>query len=408
VSDCSPAASPPGPRRGEELAERAGQLLDLVRRGRARTRGDLIELTGLSRSTVAARVDLLIDAGYLCESGREASGRGRPAHVLGLDGSGGVVLAADLGAAHATIAVCDLTGRALVETVHDLRLADGPEPVLRWIEKRWREMLDATDVSPDRVLGLGVCVPGPVDVVAGRVVQHTSVMPGWHDVPFRDHLEDRFGVVCVVDNDANGMAFGEYHTEWPTSSPLLFVKVATGIGAGMVVDGRVLRGADSGEGDIGHVRITSADDGPQCVCGARGCLAALASGRALARVLREQGEDVPDSRAVSELALAGHAEATRLVREAGLMVGDVLATAVSLLNPRILALGGDLVRVHDHFVGAVRERLYQRTQPQAARGLRVVASGLGDRAGIVGAARLALEEVLSAEAVDRALAGRQP
>jgi predicted NBD/HSP70 family sugar kinase len=143
------------------------------------------------------------------------------------------------------------------------------------------------------------------------------------------------------------------------------------------------------------------------VCGARGCLAAWASGRALARVLRELGEDVPDSRSVVELARTGHAEATRLVREAGLMIGDVLATAVSLLNPRILALGGDLVVLQDHFVGAVRERLYQRTQPQAARGLQVVASKLGDRAGVVGAARLALEEVLSAEAVDRALAGRR-
>ena len=326
--------------------------------------------------------------------------------MLGLDGSGGVVLAADLGAAHATIGICDLSGHALAESVHDLRLADGPEPVLQWVEQRWREMLDEIEVSPQRVLGLGASVPGPVDVGDGRIVHHTPVMPGWHDYPFRSHLQDRFGVVCVVDNDANAMAFGEYHSEWPTASPLLYVKVATGIGAGMVVDGRLLRGADSGEGDLGHVRITSADDGPQCVCGARGCLAASASGRALAQKLRDQGEDVPDSRSVVELALTGHAEATRLVRESGLMVGDVLATAVSLLNPDILALGGDLVRVQDHFLGAVRERLYQRTQPQAARGLRVVASRLGDRAGVIGAARLALEEVLSPEAVDRALAER--
>jgi predicted NBD/HSP70 family sugar kinase len=317
-----------------------------------------------------------------------------------------VVLAADLDAARATLALCDLAGRPLAEAVHEVRLADGPEPVLQCVEQRWREMLEAAGVVPGRVLGLGVGVPGPVDVATGRVVHHTPVLPGWRDHPVRDVLEQRFGVVCVVDNDANAMALGEHHTEWPDSSPLLFVKVATGIGAGMVVDGRVLRGADGADGDIGHVRITSADDGPLCVCGARGCLAASASGRALARALRERGEDVPDSRSVVELALAGHAEATRLVREAGLVIGDVLATAVSLLNPRVLALGGDLVLVQDHFVGAVRERLYQRTQPQAARGLRVVASSLGDRAGVVGAARLALEEVLSAEAVDRALTVR--
>ena len=327
--------------------------------------------------------------------------------MLSLDGSHGVVLAADLNVTHATVALCDLAGRPLAEAAHELRLTDGPEPVLAWVEQRWRHLLHAAGVEIGRVLGLGVGVPGPVDAITGRVVHHTPALPGWRDHPLRDHLERRFGVVCVVDNDANAMALGEYHAEQPGSSPLLFVKVATGIGAGMVVDGHVLRGADGAEGDLGHVRIASPEDGPLCVCGARGCLAASASGRALARALREQGEDVPDSRAVVELALTGHAEATRLVREAGLVIGDVLATAVSLLNPRVLALGGDLVLVQDHFVGAVRERLYQRTQPQAARGLRVVASSLGDRAGVVGAARLALEEVLSAEAVDRALAGRR-
>ena len=327
--------------------------------------------------------------------------------MLSLDGSHGVVLAADLNVTHATLALCDLAGRPLAETVHELRLTDGPEPLLRWVEQRWRDLLDAAGVGADRVLGLGVGVPGPVDVATGRVVHHTPALPGWRDFPLRDHLEQRFGVVCVVDNDANAMALGEYHAEQPAASPLLFVKVATGIGAGVVVDGHVLRGADGAEGDLGHVRIASAEHGPPCVCGARGCLAASASGRALARALREQGEDVPDSRSVVELALTGHAEATRLVREAGLVVGDVLATAVSLLNPRVLALGGDLALAQDHFVGAVCERLYQRTQPQAARGLRVVASGLGHRAGVVGAARLALEEVLAAEAVDRALAGRR-
>ncbi|MGY1806432.1 ROK family protein [Blastococcus sp. SYSU D00669] len=390
-----------------ERAERAGHLLDLIRRGKARTRGDLIELTGLSRSTVAARVDQLVDAGYLRESGRESGVRGRPSQVLSLDGSGGVVLAADLGAAHATLAVSDLAGLPLAEEVHDLVLADGPEKVLAWVEDRWRTMLESAGVASRRVLGLGVGVPGPVDVATGTVVQHTSVMPGWHGHPVRDSLAERFGVPCVVDNDANAMAFGEFHSEHPDASPLLFVKVATGIGAGMVVDGAVLRGADAAEGDIGHVRITSPEEGPLCVCGARGCLAASASGRALARTLREVGVDAPDTRSVVDLALGGHPEATRLVREAGLMIGDVLATAVSLLNPRILALGGDLGLVQDHFVGAVRERLYQRTQPQAARGLRVVASGLGARAGVVGAARSALEEVLSAEAVDRALAARR-
>jgi predicted NBD/HSP70 family sugar kinase len=335
--------------------------------------------------------------------------------VLSLDGTGGVVLAADLGAAHATLALCDLSGHPLAETVHALRLADGPEPVLRWVEQRWREMLETAGVTVRRVLGLGVCVPGPVDAGRGCIAQHhTPGMPGWEGYPVGERLESRFGIPCVVDNDANAMAFGEYTAlgataaERARSSPLLFVKAATGIGAGTVLDGVVLRGADAGEGDLGHVRVSSAEDGPPCVCGRRGCLAASASGRALARELRALGVEAPDSRSVVDLALSGHEEATRLVRDSGLMIGDVLATAVSLLNPAVLVLGGDLGLVQDHFVGAVRERLYQRIQPQAAHGLRVLASGLADRAGVVGAARGTLEVVLSPRSVDRALEARRP
>lgn len=384
----------------------AGHLLGLVRSARASTRGELIELTGLSRSTVAARVDALVEAGYLRESAPATSARGRPSRVLALDPAGGLVLAADLGAAHAALAVCDLSGQPLAQFSSGVRLADGPEVVLGWLEERWRELLATPGLPPSPVVGLGLSVPGPVDVATGRTVHHTAVMPGWHEHPLLERLEEAFGARGFVDNDANAMAYGEYHAAWSTAPSMVFVKVATGIGAGVVVDGHLVRGADSGSGDIGHVKIGTPDDGPLCVCGARGCLAAWASGRAVARRLREEGVEATSSRDAAALALAGHERATALVREAGLMVGDVLATAVSLLNPRILVLGGDLVAVQDHFLGAVRERLYQRTQPQATRRLQVVASSLGDRAGVLGAARLVLEQVLSPGAVDRALADR--
>jgi predicted NBD/HSP70 family sugar kinase len=390
------------------LGDSAGHLLQVVRAGRAATRRDLQEVTGLSRSTVAQRVELLVAAGYLRETGRAAAARGRPSHVLELDESGGLVLAADLGVAHASVAVCDLAGRPVAELSAGLRLGAGPQAVLGWLEERWRELLEQAGTPARRVLGFGVSVPGPVDVTTGRTVHQTPVMPGWFDHPVRDQLEAAFGVPGFVDNDANAMAFGEYSAEWREVSSLLFVKASTGIGAGMVVDGRLVRGADSGSGDIGHVKVTSADDGPLCVCGARGCLAAAASGRALARRLREEGFDVDSSRAAVALAQTGEERATRLLREAGLVVGDVLATAVSLLNPRVLVLGGDLVTAGDHFVGAVRERLYLRTQPQAARRLQVVASAFGDRAGVLGAARLVLERVLAPEAVDHALAAARP
>lgn len=380
----------------------AGHLLELIRTGQVRTRRGLQETTGLSRSTVTSRIDQLVVAGYLRESGVAAAPRGRPSAVLAFHEQHGVVLAADLGATHARAAVCDLAGRSLAEVAQNLRIVGGPEVVLDWLEATWRGLLGSTGVPADRVVGLGVCVPGPVDVATGRTVQ-PPIMPGWHDYPIRERLARTFGVPGFVENDANAMAFGEYHAGSTASPSLLFVKVATGIGAGMVVDGRVVRGADGGSGDIGHVRLEHADTGPLCACGARGCLAASASGGAIARRLREQGLDAETSRAAVRLAQAGDARAVALVREAGLLLGDVLATAVSLLNPRTLVIGGDLVRAQEHFMGAVRERLHQRTQPLATRNLQVVTSPLGDRAGVLGAARLIIEEVFSPDAVNRAL-----
>lgn len=382
----------------------AGHLLELIRTGRARTRRDLLDRTGLSRSTVSARLDQLVAAGYVRESGVETGLRGRPSTVLAFDDSHGAVLAADLGATHARAALCDLAGRTLGEVAQNLRISNGPDTVLDWLEARWRELLDSSGLDSAQLVGLGVGVPGPVDVGTGRPMR-PPIMPGWHDYPVGERLEQSFGVPGFVDNDANVMALGEFHNGLSACPSLLFVKVATGIGAGMVVDGRLVRGFNGGSGDLGHVRISDPGSGPLCACGARGCLAASASGGALARRLREQGIPVETSRDVVGLAQAGDPRAVALVREAGLLIGEVLATAVSLLNPQVLMIGGDLVQAAEHFMVGVQERLYQRTQPLATRNLQIVTSSLGDRAGAVGAARLVIEEVFSPMAVDRRFAG---
>lgn len=383
----------------------AGHLLELIRTGRARTRRELLTSTGLSRSTVAARLDQLVEAGYLRESGVETGSRGRPSTVLAFDDAHGAVLAADLGATHARAALCDLAGRTLGEVAQNLRISNGPEAVLEWLEAQWRRLLGASGLDAGRVVGLGVGVPGPVDFTTGRPIR-PPIMPGWDDYPVRDRLEQAFGVPGFVENDANVMALGEFHAGLSSCPSLLFVKVATGIGAGMVVEGRLVRGVNGGSGDIGHVRISDAGTGPVCACGARGCLAASASGSALARRLREIGLPAETSRDAVGLAQAGDPHAIALIREAGLLLGDVLATAVTLLNPQILMVGGDLVRAQEHFMVGLQERLYQRTQPLATRDLRIMTSSLGDRAGAVGAARLVIEEVFAPAAVDRRFAGQ--
>jgi len=390
--------------RGSTPWASSGHLFELVRAGRATRRRELQDVTGLSRSTVTGRVDQLLAAGLLHESGVEHGPRGRPSTVLAVCESYGVVLTADLGATHARAAVCDLAGTTLVETNTDLLISNGPHVVLGWLERTWTEQLGSGAVSGARVVGLGVGIPGPVDFDAGCAVR-PPIMPGWDGYPVRRQLTERFGVPGFVENDANVMALGEYHAGFPGSPSFLFVKVATGIGAGLVVDGQLIRGATGGSGDIGHIRLDGSQPQPQCACGARGCLAATASGGAIARRLRDLGRPARSSREAVRLAEQGDSQAVALVRNAGLLIGDVLATSVSLLNPEVLMIGGDLQQAQDHFMAALRERLYQRTQPLATRELLVVTSSLGERSGISGAARLVVDEVFSAESIDRMLAG---
>lgn len=381
----------------------AGRLLELVRSGRARTRRELLEYTGLSRSTVATRVDQLVSAGYIRESGVSTSAsRGRPTTALAFNERHGLVLAADLGARHTTATVSDLGGAQLAESTRMLRITDGPDTCLAWLEAAWRDLLAGIDPASPRVIGIGVGVPGPIDVSTGRPTS-PPIMPGWHDYPIRERLEDAFGVPAFVDNDANIMALGELIAA-PEFHSLLFVKVATGIGAGVIVNGQLVRGLHGGSGDIGHVRITSPGDGPVCACGARGCLAASASGAAMARSLTDQGIAVETSRAAVDLAHAGNPAAVSLVRRSGLEIGEVLATAVSLINPGLLVVGGDVIRAEEHFMPALKERLFQRTQPLATRDLQIITSRLGDRAGVTGATAMVVDAVYSAGSVDRALA----
>lgn len=379
----------------------AGSLLWLIRSGQARTRAEIQAFTGLSRSTVAARLDALIRAGYLRGSARESSTGGRPPAVLEFDAHARVVLAADLGATHAHLAVMDVAGAVLASHAADVRIADGPEPVLDWMASQFKGLLASVGRQPADVCGIGVGVPGPVEFAAGRV-RKPPIMPGWDDYPIAERLRSvADGAPVYVDNDANLMALGEQTACYPDSTALVLVKVATGIGAGVISGGAVYRGVDGGSGDIGHIRLHGYDD-RRCMCGAYGCLAAVASGNALAQRLTELGVPAGSSRELATLIAAGDPDACRLAREAGQLVGEVLATVVCLLNPGVLVIAGDLAGTH--FVTGVRETLYQRALPRATQHLQVALGQLGSETAIRGCRAMVVDEVFAPAAVDARLA----
>ncbi|MEU8751512.1 ROK family transcriptional regulator [Streptomyces chartreusis] len=382
----------------------AGELLELVRSGRAVTRGALQQATGLSRATVGQRLDRLFRAGWL----REGAGGpvdsplgGRPSITLEFDDAHAIVLAADLETRHARAAVLTLTGEILAEHSGTLVVEDGPEAVLGELGHWFAELLEKAGRPAGEVCGIGLAVPGPVDSETGRVVQ-PPIMPGWDGYDITGRLARAFGeetgaapVPVLVDNDANLMAYGEQRTGYPDCSAFVLVKVSTGIGAGVVVDGSVYRGIDGGAGDIGHIRV-GAD--AQCRCGSYGCLAAVASGRAVARRLAETGVPAASGSDVRDLLASGHPGAAALAREAGRQVGDVLATVVTLLNPGVLMIAGDLAGTA--FLTGVRELLYQRALPRSTAHLDVVTSRLGERAGLIGAGALVVEHLYAPQRVE--------
>ncbi|MEV5553454.1 ROK family transcriptional regulator [Nonomuraea wenchangensis] len=374
----------------------AGQILQLIRNGTCRTRKELIEHTGLSRSTITDRVDRLIDAGYIHESGVGASGGGRPPSVLDVDAGRRLMLVADLGAIHARVALTDLAARPLAEESAGLRIDLGPEAVLSWVRECFQRLLDRAGRLPGDVCGVGIDLPGSVDHVSGRVIR-SFLMPGWDDFPVGEAVGAGYDVPILVENDANAMALGEWWTSWRGSDALLLVKVSTGIGTGIVLDGQIYRGVEEAAGNIGHVRIRESDD-RVCTCGSRGCVASLASGRALAADLGQES-----SLDVVRLVQTGDPAAIARTQEAGRTLGVVLATAVSLLNPAALVLAGDMAETREHYLTGIREVVYRRSLPYTTRNLEIVTSSLGGRAGIAGMAVIVMEHVLSAAAVDAAL-----
>jgi predicted NBD/HSP70 family sugar kinase len=385
---------------GTSASASAGEILALVRSGRARTRRDVQEITGLSRSTLALRMSQLINAGYVREVGQAAGSTGRPAKILSFDEARQLVLAVDLGATHANLAIVDAGGQIIAQAHAELRIEVAPDETLRMLAKRLGELLARAGRGISEVVGVGVGIPAPVRFATQRP-NNPPLMPSWHDFPVGETLRSLLGVPVFVDNDANLMGLGETRERYPDAPSLLFVKIGTGIGAGVILHGEPERGIAGGAGDIGHIRLPDAHH--RCTCGASGCLATEASGGAIARMLRDEGRDVLSATEVSRLVGEGDPRAIALTERAGHLLGDVLATSVALLNPSVLVLGGAMSAHGTTLLEAARERIYERTVPLATRELFIASSSLGADAAIQGARHLVIDQTFSADAVDSRL-----
>lgn len=358
---------------------------------------ELVETLGCARSTVNDRLESLIEHGLVVPLTDESSGPGRPSRRYEFNGRAGVILVGHFGISGSRVAVTDLTGRIIEEASVSYSFSDSPSLVIEQLSRTFDDLLDNVDVKHSPLYGIGIGVPSLVDLpLADKFV---DLRAEWNDYPFSDNLASRYDTPVLVENDVNLLAIGEYRASWPDVNAFLCVKVGTGVGAGIVINGELFRGTQGLAGQIGHVRVTDDAFAP-CRCGSSGCLTAVVGGAALAARLRAQGFTVEDARDVARLARDGVPEAAWAVRQAGREVGGVLADAVSLLNPDVIAIWGYLADTQDHLFAGIRESVYQRSAPEATQQVRLVRCALGQEAGITGAALVVMEHVLNADAID--------
>jgi len=382
----------------------AGDVLSLIRRGDVSTRSEVARVTGLSRTAVTARLASLLRSGLLIEGEDAPSTGGRPPAQLRFNARAGVVLAGALGRSRTQFGLCDLEGEVLASAEFDH--ADGavPDDLMPRLLDGFMDLLSGARLEPRAVRGVGLSIPGTVDIERGTSMG-SPIMRGWDGVELAPYLKSLGPVTIRIDNDARVLALSETRGHLQTYRDLVVVKASTGIGCGIVSEGRLLRGARGAAGELGHTKSPSAGDRP-CRCGETGCLESVAGGWVLVQDVAAAGHPVSHIRELVARAARGDADARARIRDSGRHVGELLAAVVNLLNPRAVVVGGDMAPAYDTFVAGLRETLYAGATEVASRDLEILPSTYGAQAGVVGCAQLVLGEVLAPASLDKALAAR--
>jgi len=355
------------------------------------SRADVARWTGLSRSTVSSIVAELVAEGVVVD--REEDGRpgsaGRPPTLIALDPTAGVAVGIDFGKRHLAVAAADLAHHVLaeewVEMPEDYEAEVGIDRAAELVES----VLSESGADGNRLLGVGMGLPGPVH--RSGIVGSSAILPGWAGTHGAERMSERLGLDVWLGNDANLGALSE--ATWGAgrgAAALVYLKLSTGIGAGIVIDGKLFGGAGGTAGEIGH--ITLDETGEICRCGSRGCLETFAAGAAIARMLSRTRSEELDVDTMLSRASAGDPACRRALRDAGRHIGVAVANLCNLINPERIVVGGSMGRAGDLLLDPLRESVALRAIPSAAEDVEVVPGELGERAELLGAVALVLHE----------------
>ena len=383
-------------------------VLHLIRTNQARTRSELGRVGNLGRTVVSRCIRELIDVGLVLDGETTLSNGGRAPRELCFNADAGVLLVAEFGATAVSVAVTDLAGKMLATAGSAWKIEAGPDESLDHVVETMRFL--QPKAAGRRVWGVGIGLPGPVEFATGRPTS-PPIMPGWDGYDVRARLGVVFDAPVWVDNDVNVMALGELRAGAAMGErDVVVVKIGTGIGAGLISEGHIHRGAQGSAGDVGHVPVVGAARDVVCRCGRTGCLEAVAGGAA---IVRDGSAAAADGRSrflaniaaggrplvvfdIIEGAAHGDSACMALVTMAARHIGDVLATIVNIYNPSLVVLGGAVTSAGDSFLATIRQQVYLGSSPLATRELRVVRSTLGQRGAAIGTAHMVLDELFAA------------
>jgi glucokinase-like ROK family protein len=387
-------------------------LIDLIRKYGELSKLDLVGLTDYSRTKISGCINSLLDKNIIVADNATEYTGGRRSKRFGVNGNFGLVAGIDIGASSIDLGIADFAGKLLVRYAEPASVKDGPIRVLGRVCSLMEKMLQENNLNADKLIGIGVGVPGPVDFSSGTLVS-PPIMPGWDQYPIGQTMQQWFpNVHIVVDNDVNVMALGEvYQGAGKGVDSLIFVKIGTGIGAGIICEGKIYRGSNGCAGDIGHIGVDK--NGPLCHCGNKGCLEAVAAGPAIAerslhaaqagkspillKYYKKNGH-ILRAEDVGSASREGDAVATEIIRESGQYIGDVLAGLVNFYNPGMIVIGGGVSNLGNLLLSSIRQTVLRRSLPLATRNLLIVFSEIGSDAGVIGAINLAMDNILTLSA----------
>jgi glucokinase-like ROK family protein len=387
------------------------EIIRALRRQGKISRTEISNITGWSKAKTSQETRSLVEKGYLVELGEGVSQGGRKPGLLRINDQLGYLVGLDIGATSIDTVLADVGGTILQQRSAVADVRQSPPEFLSICSKLILEMADSQGCGYDQILGIGIGVPGPVDHHRGVLVA-PPLMPGWENFNIRDFLKKTFPTAyVVVDNDVNIMAIGEQRAgDGIGLDHFLFIKIGTGIGSGIISNGKIHRGSIGAAGDIGHICVDK--QGPICRCGNTGCLEAMAAGPAiterameaalngsspfLKRIMDANG-GILKPEDVNIACRDGDPAALEIIRASGQMIGDVLAGLVNFFNPSHIFIGGGITNFGNHLLVSIRRAVLRRSLPLATTHLSINFSRMGPDAGVTGAVALAREYLFVVE-----------